>query len=886
MLRSFVRYIALLVVSTMFFIGEAYAQTPSRQQIEQFKNLPRAQQEALARQLGINIDDFRSSASDNNEQQAPLETIVEREVNESEISEELSKQSVVEDRSSELKPFGYDLFSTRESQTDQVGAELSNRQTTPFAVPANTPVSPDYPIGPGDSVIVQLFGKESAEFELFVDNEGSIQIPRLGPMQAVGLTYQELKSKLVEKYSQQVIGVTPHITMGTLRTIQVYIVGEAYQPGAYTLSSLSSITHALFASGGINNIGSLRNIQLKRAGKTITTFDLYDLLIFGTTENDLRLQQGDVIFIPVVEKLVSVAGSVRRPAIYELKHDESLEDLVSIVGGALPTANMSKLQVARSTQSGRQIKTVDFTRSEGRAFSLSNGDYINVQESNDEFSNSILISGAYVAPGLIEWHSQLTLSSLIDRTSLLSVTDLDYALILRKGKYEVRSEVIQFEPAKVLSGEFDIDLQPFDKLTLFNRFGANDTNGVEVEVADGSIERAEDDLKGEEGDYLQEIELASFSDKQLLLKESQTFSRKKLLAPIIALLKSEGNEESPIKLAEITGQVKYPGVYPIAENGKLRDLLLASGGLTESAYLNKAELSRTSIDAVGSVVVRHYNINLIDTMLDAPEANKVLKSKDTLNISRAPGWYDTRSVELVGEVVFPGTYQIKKNETLSQLIKRAGGFTQEASARAAIFTREELREREKLNIERTVEAIREQIIASNVTGDQNTKVIDYDEANKVLDDLLAVEPIGRLVIDLEAIRDGNVNEDIILKDKDKLYIPSVSPSISVIGEVFVPTTHIMNSKLTLTDYLNSSGGSTKKADNKNIYIVKANGSVVIPKRNRAFWFGGKGNTYNLEPGDTIVVPRKVVDYQKIGAWRTAAEIIYNSIIALVAISNV
>ena len=853
--------IQVIAVVALIFTAPVNAISPTSQQIEQFKQMPQAQKEALARQMGYNLADFQPSPNTGNTQgsQDKKDYQVTRNINEKNISKQLSKQSAAQGLTAKLKPFGYNLFATPKGEESGIS----------FAPSDNTPVPADYVMGPGDSVNVQLFGKETSQFELFVNNEGSIQVPNLGPMSVIGLSYQQLKTQLTEKYKQQVIGVTPHITMGKLRTIQIYMVGEAYRPGAYTLSALSTITHALFASGGVNGIGSLRNILLKRAGKTVANFDLYDLLVFGNTQDDKRLQQADVIFIPTVEKLVSVDGNVRRPAIYEAKDNESLQDIISIAGGVLPSGASNMIQIARKTpQDGLEVKNINLL-SRTEPMPLVSGDYINIPDANNEFSNAILVAGAYATPGMIQWKPSLSLADIIKRNTILNSTDLNYALVLRRDKFASQSEVVQFEPSKVLDGSFDLQLSKLDQITLFNRYGF-----------EGGVQG---DLKSTGGlnTYLQRLEAASFTNKQLLLKETKTFSRKKLLAPIVARLKDEARLGHPLKLAEVTGQVKFPGIYPIAGNGRVQGLILAAGGLIESAYSENAELSRTQINSNNVMKVQHLNINLHDALLGNDLANQVLMSKDVLNVKRTPDWYYDRKVELVGEVVFPGVYQIKKDETLLQIIERAGGFTLEASTKAAIFLRKELKERERINLDKTVENLRQQVIASNLSGSQNIKSIDYSEASLMIEELLSVEPIGRLVIDLPGLVTGNTAKDIQLIDGDKLYIPSISPSVSVIGEVFVPTTHILQENITLNEYIERSGGLTERADNSKVYIVKANGSVLIPDHN--FWF--KNETVVFEPGDTIVVPREVLNYERLGLWQTFTQIIYQSAVALIAIKT-
>ncbi|AGH43736.1 polysaccharide export protein [Paraglaciecola psychrophila 170] len=595
-----------------------------------------------------------------------------------------------------------------------------------------------------------------------------------------------------------------------------------------------------------------------------------------------------------------------------------MASMVNIAGGLLPTAAASSLQIARSTPAkGLQVNTIDMLTKAGRGFSLESGDFINVPAASNEFTNAVVILGAYATPGLTQWTANLKLSKLVDKHSLLNTSDVDYALVIRGDKFTRQTEVIQFEPAKVLSGEYDLALQAYDKVVLFNRFTPvkpepevpdwmspgqyAQQNGARSQKSDSNIakyettlreqppmrkrnnnaDENEDELADDEPNYLQKLELASFTEKYLILNETKYYSREELLEPIITRLQNESNQGSPVKLVEITGQVKFPGIYPVQKNAKVRDLLLAGGGLLESAYLQKAEISRTALDTDNALKIQHIEIDLVDTLLGKSTTNISLQSKDTLNVLRTPDWQENKKVELLGKVVFPGIYQIKKGETLAQLIKRAGGLTSDATVKAAIFTREELKKREKENRDRAVENLRQQIASTNFTGSQNVKTIDYQEASLILDELLLVEPVGRLVINLPALIAGNPSSDITLKDGDKVFVPNISSSVSVVGEVFVPTTHMFTQGMALDNYIQYSGGVTERADNGNIYIVKADGSVAIP--NDSFWF----NTQELilEPGDTIVVPRDVTNYERLGLWQTITQIAYQSAIALIAIGN-
>jgi polysaccharide export outer membrane protein len=860
---------ATFILSIMCFSVASFSQSsaPSQQQIEQFKKLPRAQQEQLARQMGFDLSILKgANTTETAVNSAPVDT-VERQVDETEVAEELSKQSVVESKSSELKPFGYELFNS-----ERVSAEPQT----------NVPVPNDYIIGPGDSLKLQLYGKETGNYELIVNNEGNVAIPELGPLSIAGASYSEAKRLILQKYEQQKIGVEAFITMGQLKTIQVFLVGEVYRPGTLTLNSLSTVTTALFNSGGVSNIGSLRNIEIKRNGKTVTTFDLYDLIVYGNTENDIRLQQGDVIFVPTVAKIVSIEGEVRRPAIYELTSNESFDDLLTLAGGLMPNANKKSIQLVRNDiVKGLTILSLNSNDKNQRSAALTNGDFVSVPTANLEFTNAIRVLGAINSPQLVSLTQKQKLSAVVDRAAILNNTDLNYGLIVRRAKFDEHTSIIQFSPSAVINGNFDADLKALDHILLFNRVSLDSANELEKKITAGDLKAASDDAKSDEAKFVQKNELESFTTKQFADADTVNDSRKQLLAPIIARLKSEASEERSVQLIEVVGQVKFPGVYPIAANSSLANILRAAGGLTESAHLERAEITSTSYED-SAAVTAHKQFNLIAQLaLDESEQIK-FKSKDVLNIVRIPDWYEDNVVTLSGEVVFPGSYQISSGETLTNLLKRAGGLTRKATINAAVFTRVELQEREQESITQAIDNLRVQLANNNLSSSQFTKTIDYDNATKVLNDLEDTQPIGRLVIDLDELLNGKGLHDIELKDGDNLVIPNISPAISVIGEVFVKATHWYDPTLTIADYISKAGGVREYGDASKVYVVRANGSVFIPESN--FWFS-TANKVSLAPGDTIVVPRDVTNYDNIGLWQGVTQIVYQTAVALAAIGS-
>lgn len=296
---------SLLVVFTFSF--NALAAQISQQQIAQFKNLPKSQQQVLAQSMGVDLNSVMGQISGSN-QQAQLSStpITPRDTTENNIRNQ-DEDSFFEDDNELFKPlerFGMDVFSN---------APSTFTPTMDIAIPNH------YVLGVGDQLSIQVYGKENAEYVLSITREGNILIPDVGPIKIVGLSFSEMKKFLTEKIQQRIIGVNVVVSLAELRSMRIFVLGDAYKPGPYTLSSLSSVTHAIFAAGGVSDIGSLRNIEVKRAGKIVQTVDLYDLLIKGDSSSDVLLQSGDVVFIPTQSKSVSILGEVRRPAIYELK---------------------------------------------------------------------------------------------------------------------------------------------------------------------------------------------------------------------------------------------------------------------------------------------------------------------------------------------------------------------------------------------------------------------------------------------------------------------------------------------------------------------------------------------------------------------------------------
>lgn len=829
----------------------ALAFTPSASQIEQFKKLPKSQQQALAKQYGVDLSEITGSSQSSNQPQVEKPTIGPRLVQQ----EQAAKAEPTKQNPNTVKPFGYELFAG---------------EPTTF-MPSETSAVPDtYLVGRGDQLLINFYGKESASFEVIVDREGRISIPDLSPVQVAGLTFSEVKQLIKLKVEQEVIGVKAFVSLGQLRSMRILVLGEAYKPGSYNVSSLTTVSHALFVSGGVSDIASLRNIQVKRAGKVVTNFDLYDLLIHGDSSNDIILKPGDVVFVPSVGAQVKVEGLVKRPAIFELKKGETAKELLAMAGGLKPGAYTKNAVVERFNNNRKEVLTVDFSANEIN-YIPQDGDRIRFNTISAQYKNSVNLVGAVVRPGSYQWYEGKRISDVLKsvRGDLLPQADLSYGLVVREININGDIEVHQFDVALAIvkNSENDLILNANDKILIFSEFEEKQQEQLTLSATGSGTKKDKSIEEAARDENSNDLSADSYSP----------YSRNTLLAPIIKQLKRQASTQQAIQLVEVNGSVTYPGVYPLTVDAEAADLITAAGGLLESAYTKQAEITRMVNGDASNV--EHINIDLAQVLSGNAQGLK-LQSKDSLNIFTIPNWQENVKVTLKGELLFPGTYTIRRGETLTDLLNRAGGFTNFAEQKAAVFIRQSVKQQEQQQLARLATELRRDVASKSFQNSVSSSALSYDEMNKLLNDLASVEAVGRLVIDLPLIAKNQ--QTLVLQDGDTLYVPSKRDSISVVGEVNYATTHLYKAGVSLDDYLELSGGLKERADDDRIYIIKASGAVSIP--NSGNWFA-PGNKQMLEPGDTIVVPMDAGHMDKLTLWSTATQILYQLGVAVAAIGS-
>ena len=775
------------------------------------------------------------------------------------------------DQSGELKRFGYDIFGSPPST---------------FAPATFIPVSEGYLIGPGDTVDILLYGSMDEYYSLTVNRDGAIDVPLLGPIYVTGITFSDMREIITRIIESELVGVKSSISLGSLKSITVFVLGDVNNPGSYTVSSLSTLTNVLFLSGGVNEIGSLRNIEVRRNGKIINNFDLYDLLLDGDNSKDTRLQSGDVIFIPPASKLVAIAGSVKRPAIYEIKNESNLEQVLNLSGGLKSDASLEASTLKKINTAINAYEIISLNKMP-KNFVFNNGDRLDIGTIKNEVIGSVKLSGYIQNENYLEFNAGMKLSDIFQNdSSLLPFTDTNYSLLISKTLPSSRINLRSFSIENIFTNPESKDnylLSPNDEIVIFH----NSSYNLTTQVADDSQESKanETDVPDENDDSETTASQKEFIDnfesaraRSSILEqqnEKKSIDRFSLIDPIVEQLKNQADMNLPAKTIEVKGAVHFPGIYPLTQKMRLKDLIDASGGVLDSSYSKSVEITRTIITGSNDEYdISRKEVNLSNkSSLDYP-----LETRTTVYIRKFPDYQKT--VKVSGEVKFPGEYTIGSNDTLSDLINRAGGYTDKAFSKGIIFTRESLKISQQKRLAELRSNLKKEIVfASESAG---TEKIDLMSLQALLEDATNIESLGRLVVDVDSIFNGS-QPDIVLSDQDELIIPTRPDSVNVIGEVYYPAFHLHSDKDSINDYITMSGGLTEFANQDSIYVIKADGSVMPVSGGGGFFRSSK--TKDIEIGDTIIVPVQVDLYSGIRAATDISQVIYQLAITAAAVNS-
>lgn len=806
-----------------------------------------------------------------------------------------------------LKPFGYEIFS---------GADT--------AAPQNLPVPSDYVIGPGDEIHVLLWGRVSGQYSLTVSRDGTIHFPNIGPFSVAGMTFERMKAFLTRQ-TRNIVGTEISVTMGRLRSIQVFVLGEVKRPGAYAVSAMSTVTNALMASGGASGIGSLRRMELKRGNKTVASIDLYALLISGDKSSDARLQDGDVVFVHIVGPIVGVAGNVRRPAVYELKDSTDLASALELAGGTIPTAFIQRIQVER-IQDNRKKIVMDINASEAstaKSSVLLDGDLVKVFPVVEKDSNAVYIEGNIKRPGKYELKKGMRVKDVIrDEFDLLEESALDYALVKRFLASTMEGTLIPFNPGALFGGseKDNIELMPGDVIQVFSKWSFMDRPAVAIsgEVRCEKLHKEKDaggcsfelegdmtvkDLVQKAGGLTKDASPEWFeiyrTDKQTNKVTLIKRSLERALsgdAPDNLMLEEMDRvvihsvwEKTPKSYISLYGALNRPGRYPYASNMTVKDMVFAAAGPHESAYLEDAELAIGTVDDVKNFIFEYRKINLLKALAGDPEHNIPVPPYSSLSVKQIRNWQSEMFVELKGEFVNPGRYRIEKGEKLSSVIQRAGGFTERSYFKGAVFTRESVRALQQKNIEDAASRIERALLA--VSSSAADRALGADDAKQTQ---VAAEQKKALVAQMRVSRaEGRISItvsrdlkdspfDIEIEDKDVLTVPSRPTQVQVIGSVYNQTAFLYASDATVATYLNKAGGTTGNADEEAMFVLKVDGTAVSKKESRGLTWDSDNNSWlknsfmsaKLDPGDTIIVPEKLEKVQWLREIKDITQILY------------
>jgi protein involved in polysaccharide export with SLBB domain len=583
----------------------------------------------------------------------------------------------------------------------------------------------------------------------------------------------------------------------------------------------------------------LRDIQLKRNGATVARLDLYDLLLNGDTSDDRRLQPGDVIFVPPVHAQVSVSGAVKRPAIYELRGETSIANVILLAGGLAPDAYPNGARIVRiDGNEERKVVSLDVGSAQADVMLARAGDEISIPRILARLEQTVELAGHVHRPGPYQWFKGMRLTDVLrSEAELKPGADSNYILIRREDAKSRRVSAVSANLSEALAN-------PNSPSNI--QLGTRDT----IFVFDLSL------------------------------------GRQRVVEPLLKELQLQARFGEPYREVSVSGQIPAPGSFPLEPDMRVSDLLRAGGGLSEEAYGLKAEIARYNV-----IDGEYRSAEVIDVYLESilrgdESADIKLKEHDNLRISTIPDWDTLWTITLEGEVKFPGEYRIRRGETLRQVLTRAGGLTEASFPEGAIFLRELLKEREQEQIELLARRLESDLTTLSLQTLDTTGSEALVTGQQLLRQLRSTEAVGRLVIDVEQLSVRATGHDIVsdieLRDGDRLLVPKQVQEVTVIGETQQNTSHLFQPGLTRDDYIAMSGGLTRRADKKLIYVVRASGAVVAGNRSR--WFGRSGN-FDIRAGDTIVVPVDTDRVRPLTLWTNITQILYQASIAVAAIRS-
>jgi polysaccharide export outer membrane protein len=722
----------------------------------------------------------------------------------------------------DLKLFGYELFEAGPST---------------FAPLVGVPVPSDYVIGPGDEILIRAWGQIDVDVRTTVDRNGRIYIPKVGSINVAATRYQDLDARVRTAVSRIFKNFDLVVTLGELRSIQIFVVGQVRRPGSYTVSSLSTLVNALFASGGPSGKGSMRRIQLKRADRVVTEFDIYDLLLKGDKSKDAQLLPGDVIFVPPIGQLAAISGSVNVSAIFELKGKQTLDDLITMAGGLTTTAFGQNVLLERIEN--RTIRTVDeFTLDKaGLAKPVKDGDLVLVKPLSPRFENAITLQGNVAQPARYPWREGMRVTDLLhDNNDLLTNAFYD-----RQNKGSLGGKPKERE----VNWDFAV-IQRLDKASLTSRVYPFNL-GIAI------LGNQQENLLLQPGD----IVTIYAANQELPKTEADVVLQGSLLgAPARRFAWREGMKVTNV-IPNARWLIDYYDYWSNLKGDGLRSEI--NWDFANIVRLNPADLSKTTVPFdLGKAVL---NKDPMQDLALQPGDEISIFTRNEMNV---PADKQAKYVRVDGEVPNAGVYRVLPGETLRQLVMRVGGVTGNAYIYGAELTRESTRAQQQKRLNEALDKMEAE--ASRAATERSQNVISKEEGDTLGQQVQAqkalimklrqIKATGRIVLELPRASATIKNlPALALEDGDHLFIPARPSTVSVFGAVYNQNDFLYRDGKDVGDYLGQAGGPTKNADKGSVYLVKADGAVV--SRQQRGWLFNGFNGQVVVAGDAIVVPEEL-----------------------------
>ena len=654
----------------------------------------------------------------------------------------------VADDETERKVFGHDIF---------------NNKLLSFEPNMNIATPQDYVLGPGDQLVIDVYGASQKSYQLTVSPEGTVTVPDYGPINVSGMTVAAANSRVRSSLGSRYSSSSVKLSVGQTRTILVNVMGEVVSPGTYHLSAFASVFHALYAAGGIRDLGTLRNIRVLRGGHLVTVVDIYEYILNGRLAGNIRLKDGDVIQVGTYDCLVNITGNVKRPMYYEMRSTESVSTLLKYAGGFTGDAYQKSVRLVRKT--GDRYSVFNIDEFDQASFRLADGDAVKVDAMLDRFENMVEVKGAVFRPGQFRLGEQVTtVRSLIEQADGLTEDAFTAHGVLHRMRADRSLEIISVDVAGIMAGT----------------------------VAD--------------------IPLVN---EDVLFIPTQT-----------ELINS--------RYVTIEGEVLSPGEYQWAANMTLEDLVMKAGGLTDAASVAKVDVSRRLVDPKatksGSELAKTYTFALKEGFVIDGTPGFTLEPYDIIQVFRSPGYRTPRQVSIEGEVNFAGRFTLeKKNQRLSDLVQRAGGITADAYVEGARLERR-MDETERARLQMAMQTAR----------------LSKDSKDSVSLEKVNMSDVYTVGIHLdEALKHPGGDDDLVLREGDRLIIPEYEGTVKISGDVMYPNTVAFEGDKGYKWYVRQAGGFGERAKKKKTYVVYPNGTMAQVNH------GAK-----ITPGCEIIVPSK------------------------------